>query len=207
MNNLLIKQFLSFLVHLDSFKILRKILDKKNTSSKSPEKRPLTERKLLPTTLNAGALSIFGIDSSIQPQPGDTPAQCPYCRRIYANQDAVNRHVKKYCLKEKRFGCLFCNYRSKRKDHIVRHTRRVHMAQLQEKLQQGIITNETEAVLQDFNEPADMEGAPDDLSLLDFAALYGDSINDDSMQDGSAAELVSVKQEDHGLSDDDEEFA
>ena len=73
-------------------------------------------------------------------------------------------------------------------------------------MQQGIITNETEAVLQDFNEPADMEGAPDDLSLLDFAALYGDSINDDSMQDGSAAELVSVKQED-GLSDDDDELA
>ena len=78
------------------------------------------------------------------------------------------------------------------------------MAQLQEKLQQGVITNETEAVLQDFNEPADMEGAPDDLSLLDFAALYGDSINDDSMQDGSAAELVLVKHENHDLSDDDE---
>ncbi|CAO1421974.1 unnamed protein product [Diamesa tonsa] len=57
-------------------------------------------------------------------------SQCPYCRRIYADADAVTRHIKKYCLKEKRFGCIFCQYRSKRKDHIVRHTIRVHDAQL-----------------------------------------------------------------------------
>lgn len=109
-------------------------------------------------------------------------SQCPHCRRIYANAEAVERHIKKYCLKEKRFGCIFCQYRSKRKDHIVRHTKRVHNNELQEKIDEGMITNPLDAVLQDFktedgdiqNNSTDnaLEMEDDDMDGLDFQALY-----------------------------------
>lgn len=115
--------------------------------------------------------------------------QCPYCRRVYADALAVNRHIKKYCLKEKRFQCTFCQYRSKRKDHIVRHSIRVHETQLRQKIIEGEYAAATDAVLKDgklcepestLNEP----GMSQDSQLSpDFSALYpeitDDAINDD----------------------------
>lgn len=116
-------------------------------------------------------------------------SQCPYCRRVYADSVAVNRHIKKYCLKEKRFGCIFCQYRSKRKDHIVRHSIRVHDAQLREKILAGEFVVPTDAVLKDGKlcEPEGITGesasANDGDFALDFSALYpeitDDAINDD----------------------------
>lgn len=115
-------------------------------------------------------------------------SQCPYCRRVYADATAVNRHIKKYCLKEKRFGCIFCQYRSKRKDHIVRHSIRVHDAQLRQKLISGEFAVPTDAVLKD-GKLCEPEGATAESAMggdadfsLDFSALYPE-ITDDAMND------------------------
>lgn len=115
--------------------------------------------------------------------------QCPYCRRVYADALAVNRHIKKYCLKEKRFQCTFCQYRSKRKDHIVRHSIRVHETQLRQKIIEGEYAAATDAVLKDGKlcEPESAlneAGMSSDSQLSpDFSALYpeitDDAINDD----------------------------
>lgn len=148
-------------------------MDSKNISinRKINPSKPINESHLVPTNTNNGS-------------------QCPYCRRVYADATAVNRHIKKYCLKEKRFGCIFCQYRSKRKDHIVRHSIRVHDAQLRQKIIAGEFAAPTDAVLKDGKlcepEGATTEGAAmgseADFSL-DFSALYpeitDDAINDD----------------------------
>jgi hypothetical protein len=127
-------------------------------------------------------------NNSSNPVPTNNGSQCPYCRRVYADAVAVNRHIKKYCLKEKRFGCIFCQYRSKRKDHIVRHSIRVHDAQLRQKIIDGEFAAPTDAVLKDGKlcEPEGLTGesmANDSEFSLDFSALYpeitDDAINDD----------------------------
>jgi hypothetical protein len=92
-------------------------------------------------------------------------------------------------LKEKRFGCIFCQYRSKRKDHIVRHSIRVHDAQLREKILAGEFVVPTDAVLKDGKlcEPEGITGdavaANEGDFALDFSTLYpeitDDAINDD----------------------------
>lgn len=80
-------------------------------------------------------------------QNRDVPAQCPYCKRVYANYQKVQTHIKKYCLKEKKYKCMFCAYRSKRRDHIIRHAGRVHESLVQEKVKAGIITGACDAFI------------------------------------------------------------
>ncbi|XP_058827922.1 uncharacterized protein LOC131687853 [Topomyia yanbarensis] len=99
-------------------------------------------------TLDGGGLGDDTSDGEAQDVCMDQPMQCPNCKRIYPSRDKVRQHIKKYCLKEKKFQCMFCQYRSKRKDHIVRHTDRMHPSQLRAKLQQGTIKCSTDAFLQ-----------------------------------------------------------
>lgn len=123
---------------------------------------------------------------NLSARASNTGSQCPYCRRVYADSIAVNRHIKKYCLKEKRFGCIFCQYRSKRKDHIVRHSIRVHDAQLRQKIASGEFAVPTDAVLKD-GKLCEPEGAIEESGSvndgefsLDFSALYPE-ITDDAI--------------------------
>lgn len=173
----IINNFLNFLFtgEGETFQILRKILDSKNitinrkSSIGKANSEPSRNSNPVPTATNNGS-------------------QCPYCRRVYADSTAVNRHIKKYCLKEKRFGCIFCQYRSKRKDHIVRHSIRVHDAQLRQKIIAGEFAAPTDAVLKD-GKLCEPEGATAESALaqdpdfsLDFSALYPE-ITDDAMND------------------------
>lgn len=85
-------------------------------------------------------------------QNRDTPAQCPYCKRVYANEQKVQTHIKKYCLKEKKYRCMFCPYRSKRRDHIIRHAAKVHENLVAEKIAAGEIGGPTEAFVDEGEE-------------------------------------------------------
>uniref|UniRef100_A0A1B0AHQ2 C2H2-type domain-containing protein n=1 Tax=Glossina pallidipes TaxID=7398 RepID=A0A1B0AHQ2_GLOPL len=40
--------------------------------------------------------------------------------------EELQEHVRKYCLKEKKYKCVSCEYRSRRKDHVLRHAKRKH---------------------------------------------------------------------------------
>ncbi|CRK89095.1 CLUMA_CG002560, isoform A, partial [Clunio marinus] len=163
----------------ETFQILRKILDSKNVT--------INRRNNVIKVNNE--LNRSQNQSSSNPVPTTNGSQCPYCRRVYADATAVNRHIKKYCLKEKRFGCIFCQYRSKRKDHIVRHSIRVHDTQLRQKIMAGEFAAPTDAVLKD-GKLCEPEGATNESTAvndseftLDFSALYpeitDDAINDD----------------------------
>ena len=156
-NNFFLTKFPFFLFTGDgeTFQILRKILDSKNIS---------INRK--PTTQKASIESNRRPNNNSAPMPTVTAngSQCPYCRRVYADAVAVNRHIKKYCLKEKRFGCIFCQYRSKRKDHIVRHSIRVHDTQLRQRIVDGEFAAPTDAVLKD-GKLCEPEGALNDSAM------------------------------------------
>ncbi|KAM7341702.1 uncharacterized protein ACRADG_009387 [Cochliomyia hominivorax] len=52
--------------------------------------------------------------------------QCKHCKRFYKSAQKLQEHVRKYCLKEKKYKCVSCEYRSRRKDHVLRHARRKH---------------------------------------------------------------------------------
>ncbi|XP_037811815.1 kinesin-related protein 6-like [Lucilia sericata] len=52
--------------------------------------------------------------------------QCKHCKRFYKSVQKLQEHVRKYCLKEKKYKCVSCEYRSRRKDHVLRHARRKH---------------------------------------------------------------------------------
>lgn len=164
----------------ETFQILRKILDSKNVT---------INRKVNTSKVNTEPTRN---QTNVNPTPVPTitnnGSQCPYCRRVYADSTAVNRHIKKYCLKEKRFGCIFCQYRSKRKDHIVRHSIRVHDAQLRQKIIAGEFAGPSDAVLKD-GKLCEPEGTANESAInqdsdfsLDFAALYPE-ITDDAMND------------------------
>lgn len=168
----------------ETFQILRKILDTKNVTinrktSVLKANAELIRNQTHPTSNPNRNLATVTTNGS----------QCPYCRRVYADSTAVNRHIKKYCLKEKRFGCIFCQYRSKRKDHIVRHSIRVHDAQLRQKIISGEFAGPTDAVLKDGKlcEPEGMTiesaMANDPDFTLDFSALYPEMITDDAIND------------------------
>jgi hypothetical protein len=163
----------------ETFQILRKILDSKNIS--------LNRKTNLVKSNNNESTKNQSINNPA-PVPTNNGSQCPYCRRVYADAIAVNRHIKKYCLKEKRFGCIFCQYRSKRKDHIVRHSIRVHDTQLRQKIIEGEFAVPTDAVLKD-GKLCEPEGATSESAManetdfsLDFSVLYPE-ITDDAMVD------------------------
>lgn len=64
--------------------------------------------------------------------------QCPHCHRFYVTRLKLKAHIQKYCLKEKKYKCMFCIYRSKRRDHIRRHMLKVHAAQTNKRLALGL---------------------------------------------------------------------
>lgn len=98
-------------------------------------------------------------------QNRDTPAQCPYCKRVYANEQKVQTHIKKYCLKEKKYRCMFCPYRSKRRDHIIRHAAKVHENLVAEKIAAGEIGGPTEAFVDEGEEDKKKEEEDDTVAV------------------------------------------
>lgn len=56
----------------------------------------------------------------------DDYMQCKHCKRFYKSMHKLQEHVRKYCLKEKKYKCVCCEYRSRRKDHVLRHAKRKH---------------------------------------------------------------------------------
>ncbi|KAH8280364.1 hypothetical protein KR018_003636 [Drosophila ironensis] len=52
--------------------------------------------------------------------------QCKHCSRYYKSHQKLQEHVRKYCLKQKKYKCVSCEYRSRRKDHVLRHAKRKH---------------------------------------------------------------------------------
>lgn len=74
------------------------------------------------------------------PSPmNETPElQCPNCLRMYKTPAKLRAHMKKYCLKEKKYPCFFCDYRSKRRDHIRRHMASIHAEQLVKRQKAGL---------------------------------------------------------------------
>ncbi|XP_036669095.1 longitudinals lacking protein, isoforms H/M/V isoform X10 [Drosophila suzukii] len=52
--------------------------------------------------------------------------QCKHCNRYYKSHQKLQEHVRKYCLKQKKYKCMSCEYRSRRKDHVLRHAKRKH---------------------------------------------------------------------------------
>lgn len=46
--------------------------------------------------------------------------------------------MRKYCLKAKKYVCFFCNYRSKRKDHVYRHMKSAHAVMLNNRQRLGL---------------------------------------------------------------------
>ena len=66
---------------------------------------------------SAGAATILERESFMQ---------CKHCNRYYKSHQKLQEHVRKYCLKQKKFKCISCEYRSRRKDHVLRHSKRKH---------------------------------------------------------------------------------
>lgn len=56
----------------------------------------------------------------------DCLLQCDKCKRFYKSARKLTEHIRKYCLKEKKYKCISCEYRSRRKDHVLRHAKRKH---------------------------------------------------------------------------------
>ncbi|XP_017106700.2 longitudinals lacking protein, isoforms H/M/V isoform X9 [Drosophila bipectinata] len=56
----------------------------------------------------------------------DSFMQCKHCSRYYKSHQKLQEHVRKYCLKQKKYKCVSCEYRSRRKDHVLRHAKRKH---------------------------------------------------------------------------------
>lgn len=53
---------------------------------------------------------------------------CVTCGKTYTKSHNLSRHVQYECGKQKSLQCPDCEYKFKRKDHLKRHYRRVHMA-------------------------------------------------------------------------------
>ncbi|XP_068146142.1 longitudinals lacking protein, isoforms H/M/V isoform X10 [Drosophila tropicalis] len=70
---------------------------------------------------NAGMASVSGGNPS-----RDSFMQCKHCKRYYKSHQKLQEHVRKYCLKQKKYKCVSCEYRSRRKDHVLRHAKRKH---------------------------------------------------------------------------------
>lgn len=73
----------------------------------------------------------------VYPATTDMP-QCPHCHRYYETEPKLKAHIQKYCLKEKKYKCFYCNYRSKRRDHIRRHMLKVHASETNARIAQGL---------------------------------------------------------------------
>ncbi|ALC40615.1 maker14 [Drosophila busckii] len=96
---------------------------------------------------------------------------CDRCGNTYARPHSLNRHklqehVRKYCLKQKKYKCISCEYRSRRKDHVLRHAKRKH-CMLYERLRNDeeslyLIRNEDDQSNDDNEQDADVDGVEED---------------------------------------------
>ncbi|KQS62923.1 longitudinals lacking protein, isoforms H/M/V isoform X8 [Drosophila erecta] len=75
-------------------------------------------------TSNSGAISSGGGGGGGLSR--DSFMQCKHCNRYYKSHQKLQEHVRKYCLKQKKYKCVSCEYRSRRKDHVLRHAKRKH---------------------------------------------------------------------------------
>lgn len=90
--------------------------------------------------------------------------QCPHCQRYYETKTKLKAHIQKYCLKEKKYKCFYCVYRSKRRDHIRRHMIRVHANQLNKRVASGL-SMEIEATLDESLSTTTIPDAVDPTNL------------------------------------------
>ena len=94
---------------LETFPILGKLLVSRNWSTANKQPAKLSKQH---TQKSADGQKDF--------------LQCPHCFRYYLTVAKLKHHIVKYCTKEKKFKCPYCEYRSRRKDHIYRHLSAVH---------------------------------------------------------------------------------
>ncbi|XP_017836853.1 longitudinals lacking protein, isoforms A/B/D/L isoform X9 [Drosophila busckii] len=96
----------------------------------------------------------------------DSFMQCKHCNRYYKSHQKLQEHVRKYCLKQKKYKCISCEYRSRRKDHVLRHAKRKH-CMLYERLRNDeeslyLIRNEDDQSNDDNEQDADVDGVEED---------------------------------------------
>lgn len=95
----------------------------------------------------------------------DSFMQCKHCNRYYKSHQKLQEHVRKYCLKQKKYKCVSCEYRSRRKDHVLRHAKRKH-CMLYERLRNDeeslyLIRNEDDLSNDDNEQDNDNDGDAD----------------------------------------------
>ncbi|XP_030388092.1 longitudinals lacking protein, isoforms A/B/D/L isoform X9 [Scaptodrosophila lebanonensis] len=90
-------------------------LNNNNTNATSSSNNGNTRSGKQPGALTVGA----GVSR-------DAFMQCKHCNRYYKSHQKLQEHVRKYCLKQKKYKCVSCEYRSRRKDHVLRHAKRKH---------------------------------------------------------------------------------
>lgn len=90
---------------------------------------------------------------------------------------------------------MFCSYRSKRRDHIVRHAAKVHHEMVQQKILSGEIVGPSDAFIDEGDEEArktvENDGFDDDEPLImPVATLEGEESEHDSDYDEDTLEDV-----------------
>lgn len=111
----------------------------------------------------------------VYPATTDMP-QCPHCHRYYETEPKLKAHIQKYCLKEKKYKCFYCNYRSKRRDHIRRHMLKVHASETNARIAQGLSM--------DIDESLEEEAAAEAAARLAAGGGRRSHVTGDSDDDG-----------------------
>lgn len=114
--------------------------------------------------------------------------QCPNCLRMYKTPAKLKAHMKKYCLKEKKYPCFFCDYRSKRRDHIRRHMASIHAEKLLRRQKAGLSMEIKETDDKDNmnnTSTAALMARGNTIDIIKTPAKAGDALeeNDDDFDD------------------------
>ncbi|XP_054736490.1 uncharacterized protein LOC129243470 [Anastrepha obliqua] len=112
--------------------------------------------------------------------------QCRHCNRYYKSHQKLQEHVRKYCLKEKKYKCISCEYRSRRKDHVLRHAKRKHC-----ELYEASRDNE-ESLYEIRNEEEGDEQSRYDDHMVDYDGIYSGDADGDVEGDDVNANPVST---------------
>lgn len=94
---------------------------------------------------------------------------------------------------------MFCSYRSKRRDHIVRHAAKVHEAMVQQKIVGGDIAGPNDAFIDEGDEEARKNADPDDGMdddeplIMPVATLDEEESEHDSDYDEDTLEELKVE--------------
>ncbi|KAH8401964.1 hypothetical protein KR009_008951 [Drosophila setifemur] len=90
--------------------------------------------------------------------------QCKHCNRYYKSPQKLQEHVRKYCLKQKKYKCVSCEYRSRRKDHVLRHAKRKHCMLYEQSRddEESLYVIRNEDDLSNDEEPEDGDADPED---------------------------------------------